>query len=415
MCGGLPMAIGNAAGESPSHMITDYSSSSQNEGRPDTAKRRGLLRSVVAIAAFCFLATTPSHSATIFYTGSGDLGDKKSWGEHVIPTSRDEAVFDLVKGDIFSTEALHFGNIVWNNNTSTSISLKAKGITRYLTLSGDGSGEATIKAGGSEGDLLLMGESAKSNTLKFEPLKGKEELQIQLDADGNFNVLNAEATLDIAIVVTGDKSLTKTGEGTLIFGASNTYTGATTIKSGTLKANATNALGATKAIDVQCGSLLIAASETVNDQANIVMGNAKLEMSGKDITEHVGALTLTGNSVIDVRELEGSSNSLYFASSYIKQGWATDTSLSIWNWDFSETNHIYFGTDSQGLSDAQLQQISFYSDFGNSFIGNAFISNTGEITTVPEGQTIVIAMLLLLGLCGRWMARSERKPPQSTE
>jgi hypothetical protein len=315
---------------------------------------------------------------------------------HVIPTSRDEAVFDLVKGDIFSTEALHFGNIVWNNNTSTSISLKAKGITRYLTLSGNGSGEATIKAGGSEGDLLLMGESAKSNTLKFEPLKGKEELQIQMDADGNFNVLNAEATLDISIVVTGDKSLTKTGEGTL-------------------KANATNTLGATKAIDVQGGSLLIAASETVNDKTNIVMGNAKLEMSGKDITEHVGALTLTGNSVIDVRELEGSSNSLYFASSYIKQGWATDTSLSIWNWDLSGTNHIYFGTDSQGLSDAQLQQISFYSDFGNSFIGNAFISNTGEITTVPEGQTIVIAMLLLLGLCGRWMARPERKPPQSTE
>ena len=378
-------------------MITDYSSSSQNEGRPGTAKCCGLLRSVVTIAAFYFLATTLSHSSTIFYTGSGDLGDKKSWVEHVIPTSRDEAVFDLVEGDIFSTEALHFGNIVWNNNTSTSVSLKAKGITRYLTLSGEGSGEATIKAGGSEGDLLLMGESAKSNTLKFEPLKGKEELQIQLDADGNFNVLNAEASLDISIVVTGDKSLTKTGEGTLIFGASNTYTGVTTVKSGTVKANAMNALGATQVINLHGGSLLVAASDTLNDEADILMGNAKLEMAGKDITEHVGALTLTGNSVIDVRELKGSSNSLYFASSYIKQGWATDTSLSIWNWDFSGTNHIYFGTDSQGLSDAQLQQISFYSDFGNSFIGNAFISNTGEIRTVPEAQTIVVATVLLLG------------------
>jgi autotransporter-associated beta strand protein len=251
-----------------------------------------------------------------------------------------------------------------------------------------------------------MGRNAKTNTLKFDAISGNGELQIKLDADGNFNVLNSGATLDISTVITGTKSFAKTGNGMLILGANNTYTGSTTIKSGTLKANAKNALGATSVINVQGGSLLVAASETLNDKANIVMGNAELELSGKDITEHVGALTLTGNSVIDVRELEGSSNSLYFASSYIKQGWATDTSLSIWNWDFSDTKHIYFGTDSQGLSDAQLQQISFYSDFGNSFIGNAFISNTGEITTVPEAQTISVAMLLLLGLIGQGMKKS---------
>jgi autotransporter-associated beta strand protein len=65
----------------------------------------------------------------------------------------------------------------------------------------------------------------------------------------------------------------------LILGANNTYTGSTTVKSGTLKANATNALGATNVIDVQGGSLLIAASETMNDKANIVMGNAQLQLT----------------------------------------------------------------------------------------------------------------------------------------
>ena len=400
------MAFGDAEGEFPCHMKTFYSSSSRNEGRPGMAKSRGLVGLLVGAAAvLSFWTPHSAHSAPVFYNGSGDLDDKKSWSGHVIPTSRDEAVFDVVKSDIFSTGALNFGNIVWNNNTSASIALKAKGITRYLTLSGDVVGEATIKAGGAEGDLLLMGESSKSNTLKFEALKGNGELQIKLDADGNFNVLNAEATLDMSIVVTGDKSLTKTGEGTLIFGASNTYTGATTIKSGTLKANATNALGATKVIDVQGGSLLVAASDTLNDKADILIGNAKLEMVGKDITEYVGALTLTGNSVIDVRELEGTNNALHFASSFLEQGWAKNTSLSIWNWDSSDTNHIYFGTDSKGLSETQLQQISFYSDFGNSFIGNAFISNTGEITTIPETQTIITAMLILLGSIAHFMIK----------
>ena len=430
LCGGLPMAFRDVSGEFPSHMKTYYSSYSRNEERPSPAKRRVLVLLVGAAAVLSFWTPQPARSATVIYNGSGDLDDKNSWFEQVIPTSRDEAFFDVVKSDIFSTEALHFGNIVWNNNTSASVSWKANGMTQYLTLSGEGVGEATIKAGGSKGDLLLMGENAKSNTLKFEalqgseelqiqldaegatllkeenaksstlkfePLKGNGELQIQLDADGNFNVLNAEATLDISVVVTGDKSLTKTGEGTLIFGASNTYTGATTIKSGTLKANATNALGATKIIDLQGGSLLVAAPDTLNDKADIQMGNAKLEMTGKDITEYVGALTLTGNSVIDVRELQGSNNFLYFASSYIKEGWAKNTSLSIWNWDFSGENHIYFGSNSQGLSDSQLQQISFYSDFGNSFIGNAFILNDGEISTIPETQSIVVPILLLLG------------------
>jgi autotransporter-associated beta strand protein len=402
------MAFGDAEGEFPCHMKTFYSSSSRNEGRPGMAKSRGLVGLLVGAAAvLSFWRPHSAHSAPIFYNGSGDLDDKKSWAEHVIPTSRDEAVFDVVKSDIFSTGALNFGNIVWNNNTSASIALKAKGITRYLTLSGDVVGEATIKAGGAEGDLLLTGESSKSNTLKFEALKGNGELQIKLDADGNFNVLNAEATLDMSIVVTGDKSLTKTGEGTLIFGASNTYTGATTIKSGTLKANATNALGATKVIDVQGGSLLVAASDTLNDKADILIGNAKLEMVGKDITEYVGALTLTGNSVIDVRELEGTNNALHFASSFLEQGWAKNTSLSIWNWDSSDTSHIYFGTDSKGLSETQLQQISFYSDFGNSFIGNALISNTGEITTIPEAQTIITAMLILLGSIAHFMRKRD--------
>jgi autotransporter-associated beta strand protein len=386
-------------------MKTYDSSSSRNEGRLDLVKRLFLVRLLVGAAALSFWTPHLAHSAPVFYNGSGDLEDKKSWAEHVIPTSRDEAVFDVVKSDIFSTGALNFGNIVWNNNTSASIALKAKGITRFLTLSGDVVGEATLKAGGAEGDLLLMGENAKSNTLKFEALKGNGELQIKLGADGNFHVLNAEATLDMSIVVTGDKSLTKTGEGTLILGASNTYTGATTVKSGTLKANATNALGATKVIDVQGGSLLVAASDTLNDKADIQMGDAKLEMAGKDITEYVGALTLTGNSVIDVRELEGTKNALHFASSFLEQGWAKNTSLSIWNWDFSDTNHIYFGTDSKGLSEVQLQQISFYSDFGNSFIGNAFISHNGEITTVPEAQTIVVAMLLLLGGIGHFITK----------
>jgi autotransporter-associated beta strand protein len=391
-------------------MKTYDSSSSRNEEGPGIAKCCGWLRLLTAIlVGVTFWAPQATHSAIVNYLGSGDLDDKKSWSTQSVPTSSDEAVFNIGNATITSTGSLNFGDMVWNNNTSASISLKATGIVRYLTLSGTGGSSAVNLGGGSSGDLLLMGKNAKTNTLKFESLPGNGELQIKLDAAGNINVLNPGATLDIATIVTGTKSFTKTGNGTLILGGNNTYTGATTINSGTLKAGATNALGATSAVNVQGGSLLIAASNAINDQANIVMGNAKLEMSGQNITEYVGALTLTGNSVIDVRELEGTKNALRFASSYLQQGWAKGTSLSIWNWDFTGDNRIYFGSDASGLSQTQLQQISFYSDFGNSFIGNAFIQNDGEITTIPEVQTVVVSILLLLGMITHSIARRRKK------
>ena len=407
-CGALPIGIGTVGVDVPGHMKTYDSSAPWNEEQPSMAKRRALLRVVVAIfAGISFWAPQASHSKSVNYIGSGDLNDKKSWSTQSVPTSSDSAVFTVGNSTIRSTGSLDFGNFVWNNNTSASISLKANGIIRYLTLSGGGGDAGITLAGGATGDLLLMGNNAKTNTLKFEAIPGNGELQIKLDADGNINVLNPGATLDIATVITGSKSLSKTGDGTLIFRFANTYTGSTTISSGTLKASATNALGATKVIDLQGGSLLVAASDTLNDKADILMGNAKLELSGKDITEYVGALTLSGNSVIDVRELQGGKNALHFASSYLEEGWDKTTSLSIWNWDSSRENHIYFGSDSNGLSTNQLQQISFYSDFGNSFIGNAFISNSGEISTVPEAQTVVGAILILLGTIAHFMKKSK--------
>ena len=403
-CGARPIVTGIAGVDVARHMKTYDSSAPWSEELPSRAKRRGSLRVVVAIfTGLYFWAPQASYSTIVNYLGSGDLYDKKSWSTQSVPTSSDSAIFNIGNSTIRSTGSLDFGNFVWNNNTSASISLNAHGIIRYLTLSGGGGGAGLTLAGGSTGDLLLMGNNAKTNTLKFEAIPGNGELQIQLHADGNINVLNPEATLDIATIITGSKSLTKTGDGTLIFGSANTYTGSTTIKSGTLKANATSALGATKLIDVHGGSLLVTASDTLNDKADILMGNAKLEMSGKDITEYVGALTLTGNSVIDVRELQGGKNALHYASSYLEEGWGKNTSLSIWNWDSSRENHIYFGSDSKGLSQNQLQQVSFYSDFGNNFIGNAFISDGGEISTIPETHTIVGATLVLLGAIAHFM------------
>lgn len=365
--------------------------------------RRGapVILALAALAGVLLGVPPAAQSAVVAYLGAGDLDDKKSWSTQTIPTAVDEAVFNTGASFIAGTGDLDFGNIVWNNNSNADISLRGTGITRYLTLSGVPGGTAAAIAGGSGGDLLLMGANASSNTLRFEPGPGNSEVQIRLAADGNINVLNPGATLQISVPVTGAGSLVKAGNGTLTLAATNTFNGTATVKSGIVRAVAANALGSAAAVDVQGGSLLIGASNAINDQAGITAGNAKIQLAGTNTTERVGALTLTGNAVIDVKELQGANNALHFASSYLAQGWARNTSLAIWNWDFSGENRIFFGTDATGLSPSQLQQISFYSDFGNTFLGNALISNTGEITTVPEMETAAMALLLLLAALAR--------------
>jgi len=360
------------------------------------------LRTCAGAAAFSAMATM-AEAATVTYIGNGDLDNIKSWLPQGNPSGSDEVLFTTGNASIQSTGALVFGNLIWDNATSSNISLKSNGTIRSLTLTGAAGFSAAIAAGGTTGDLIVMGTNATTNSLTFsqDVGSGNGELHIRLGATGNINVVNAAATLDIATLVGGNYALTKTGNGTLILGSANTYTGSTAINSGILRASAANALGATTGVHVEGGSLLITASHAINDDAAFSMGNGTLGLSGGNITENIGALTLTGHSVINLEALSGT-NTLYFDNSHLIGGWGEGTSLSIWNWEGSDACRIYFGSDSNGLSSTQLSQISFYSDFGENFIGNAFIHYNGEISTVPEPETLLVAGLLL-GSCVLWL------------
>ena len=478
------------------------------------SEKYGLLK-IMAFLAIFVLWHSSAFSVTTTYDGSGDLDDNKNWSTTKVPTAQDEAVFNSATFYSYVTGSIAFGDFVWNTNQSTTIFWIANGITRSLSLGGSSGSSAAIAAGGATGDLIVMGTNAKTNTLTFQQLlgSGTSELQIQLAANGNFNVVNAGATLEIDTVISGSASLnktgngtltlenpntlsggltltsgtlnlnnasalgtgtftinggtinntsgaaitlstnnnqtwngnftftgskdlnlgngniamngnrsvtvnagnltiggsisgsgglTKSGNGTLILDGNNKYTGATRITSGTLVADIQKALESTKSITVDGGSFLITASNSINDNAAISLGGGKLALKGPNISERVGVLTLTANSVIDVGALTGNST-LTFDNSFLIAGWAQGSRLSIWNWSQTSTNSpsIYFGSNSTGLSTTQLSQISFYSDFGSTLMGNAFIDGYGEIGVaggVPEPKTIITALLLLVAL-----------------
>jgi autotransporter-associated beta strand protein len=217
------------------------------------------------------------------------------------------------------------------------------------------------------------------------------------------NTINATTgTTIVSATLSGSNGLTKDGGGILRLDAANTgLSGGITINDGTLRANATNAValsGSDRAIINSGGSLLITASNAVS--GNITLDGGTIAISGTT-NDTVGALTLNSNSVIDLASLTGN---LTFADS---SAISWDGTLSIWNWNGTNlygtsygdnTRHVYFGNSASGLTESQLNNISFYSDSGSSFIGNAFMLSTGEIIAVPEPGVYATAALLLLGL-----------------
>lgn len=293
--------------------------------------------------------------------------------------------------------------------------------TEWTTLAGGASGdgsfawgttvEAAYNAGagltatfaGTAGTVTMNGTVSAHAGLRFESAgylltSGTVDLA---GANATANTIHtASGNTTINSKLDGSEGLVKAGSGNLILGGNNTVEGTVTIAEGRLTANATGALGAADRIVIEeGGSLLIAASQSAS--GNLTLDGGKLEISGNGTTNSFGALTLSADSVIDLGQLAGA-RALYFAASELIAWTGT---LSIWNWNgtnFYGTSYgagnrqVFFGSNATSLTASQLNQISFYSDSGTSFIGNAFLRPDGEIAVVPEPATLATALLLAL-------------------
>jgi len=281
-----------------------------------------------------------------------------------------------------------------------------------LRLSGNGTlGTGAISISGGELDL---GAKSLSNTISG--LTGGVLSNGTLTANGgNFNV----SAGTISAVLAGSNGLVKSGNGTVALSASNSYSGATTVNSGTLQATASGALGNSTVININGGSLLVTAANVVNDNAAINLGGGSMAVSG-NFDETVGLLTLSANSTID---LAGFAGTLRFGG---VGSWASGANLAIWNWsgttqygtqinNYANPSNLVFTTVTSNLTD-NLVNISFYSDSGNSFVGNGFIDSNFAgpgtlIIAVPEPETYFYAVALLAGVVVQYIRRQAKRKP----
>ena len=189
----------------------------------------------------------------------------------------------------------------------------------------------------------------------------------------------------IEVELTGSSSLTQQGAGTTTsINTPSSFTGATAINGGTLLLDTIGALGGTSSVSLtSSGTLLLAASNSVNDAASFDFNGGTLLMSS-DLGEALGATTVTQESIID---LGGSSVELTFATLSI------NAPLEVWNWTPSQ-DFLFLGSSNFS---GNLSLIQFYSDSGNNAIGAGQLDGL-QIVPVPEPATPVLLLIAAGGI-----------------
>jgi autotransporter-associated beta strand protein len=355
------------------------------------------------------LANNSYNGTTIINTGTLQIGNGGATGSlstssaiTVNGTLAFNRTGDVVQGTNFSSASISgTGSLVQNGagtltlnaaNTYSGGTTLNTGTLVIGNTAAAGTGTITQSSGSS---LLKFDTSGTiSNNMSIYNVASNQTMTLSgsITAQNTTYDVASGTTLSINGTISGSGGMTKNGTGTLTLTGNNTFTGNTTINSGTLRAGAANALGDTREVMVNSGgSLLIAASEAIDDLADIELNGGTMKFEGS-VIETLGAFSLSANSSIDMGM---GSVWLEFAN---LPALIVTYDLKILNYTLY-TDHLYFASDA--FLQNSLSHIRFYSGTDeSSFIGSSFIEslNPYHVRPVPEPETYATAALLLLGL-----------------
>ena len=262
---------------------------------------RERLRCLAAVFACCLIALQQTHAATATWNvGSGSWNRTTNWTPTSVPgisVGGDIANFTIGTGaakviTLDNGSGAAFSPLLTNLNVTTGGTA-----TAGLTINAGSGGSLTIANGGT----IQWGTGANTGTTNV--------IGAGIVMNGTMN-LNLSGSSSAPLFINGAMSsnsgtsgVTISGTGAVTYQGANTYTGATTVNSGTLNLNRTggaslagnltvaggtvnlqqsNQIASTKSISVSSGSLNIGAN------SNTVAG---LQITGGSITGSTGVLT----------------------------------------------------------------------------------------------------------------------------
>lgn len=296
----------------------------------------------------------------------------------VYGTANDIALFGAVLPNL-NTSLINFGTSTNNGSSNNSaangtLALGAIGLTNAATSSLTVQNSSTISGVltlngatlNSIGNTIIRNQSASNLTFS----DGSSSMGIAL---GNVseNVIQIDGTGNVSIgsIISGaarSLSLRATGSGSLILSGTNTYTGGTTVSSGTLKLDhATNTLANSGAVTVSGGTLALGGnSDTVG----------AVTLSSGSITSSTGVLTGSSYSLNDA----GSISAILGGSGALTKTGAGTATLS--------GDNTYSGTTT--INDGVLIVNGTHSGGGAYTVNtNGTLGGNGNITTAA-GVTV---------------------------
>jgi autotransporter-associated beta strand protein len=434
---------------------------------PTFPPRKWLLAAVSAFvfASIYFVLTPPLRAASASWNTSPTNGNwvttiENNWttgvgtfpGSTTGTTNGDSATFG---GSNITTitlnSSVNIKNINFVGTTAPAYTIGTTGGNALLLTSGGAISIQSTVTGANNVDtvnaplVLEPGSNVTPGGYTFSSFSGtnSHSLTIAGTVTGGTTTQNVALSLDGSNVgpnavtgsigngsASGGVSLTKNGVGTWTLSGSgaNTYTGKTTVTAGTLFLNKTagvDAISSTGAtgtnatntdLQITGGTVQLNASNQIIDSAKVGLSGGTLKLNG--VSEGttaptgagVGAVTLSSNSIIDL----ANTSVLHFADS---SGQTWNGTLSIYNYSGvpytgNGSEQLLFGSNGSGLTQAQLNSISFYSGAGTGFLGTGGFAPDldGEVVPVPEPSTWIGAALALaaLGFTQRKRLRASR-------
>lgn len=288
------------------------------------------------------------------------------------------------------------GNSTTNMNRYTvgagGISLSTQNIS--LSKGANNGGTPSTTAKGSE--LVLNGKFTASGTNNINVVPGAVGVaQVNLNGgQREFNITSGTTTSNAAVVsttitLTGDDAttsvggVTKTGTGTLVFTAVNTYTGATVVQEGTLRLGSAGSINASPTVTVASGATLDVAS--VSGGFSVKSGQTL--QGGGTVS---GATTINSGAVLSVGTTGGDLTQTLTVSGSLTLANGSSTVFDLGTPTFTSTDN--FGGNAVGssgyISYIQAYATTLTGDHDRLISTGTITQNTGAVITVlPNGTT----------------------------
>ena len=195
------------------------------------------------------------------------------------------------------------------SNSMTSFVVVDFGILNLANV--DALANAQLYLYGSATNKTVAFGAAGTNTYNIGALSGAADGTLSLGAN-SVNVGGADLTTTYNGLIEGTGGVAKSGAGTFTLTAANTYSGETTVQSGSLKVSDAVALGATNgATTVESGATLevsggISVAENITISGEGVGNGGAIRSLGDGENTLSGTITLTGNARINAASTTGS-------------------------------------------------------------------------------------------------------------